>query len=160
MDGNGLVERTESQLVVGKRSHSRASAPRFIEPAGHAGKWKVSEQGQLVSGAKSPRFTGKSIEDALAGLRDRIHTVDGDPDATYKITEAVAFGDFLGDRARVQAADAGIRLVPKSEDAAKPSAKEHTADLEFLKQLRGKVALLHIVSYENWMSARSHVRLL
>lgn len=67
---------------------------------------------------------------------------------------------FLGDAARLQAPDVGIRLARKSEDAAIPSAKEHTAELEFLKQLRGKTALLHIVSYENWMSARSHVRLL
>jgi hypothetical protein len=42
----------------------------YIEPAGHAGKWRVSEQGQIVSGAKSPRFSRKSIEGALAGLRD------------------------------------------------------------------------------------------
>lgn len=132
----------------------------YIEPAGHAGKWRVSEQGQLVSGAKSPRFSRKSIEHALAGLRDRIKKSNSDPGAAYKITEAVAFGDFLGDAARLQAVDVGIRLARKSEDAATPSAKEHTAALEFLKQLRGKAALLHIVSYENWMSARSHVRLL
>ena len=84
----------------------------YIEPAGHGGKWRVSEQGQLVSRAKSPKFSRKSIEDALAGLRDRVKAVNSDPDAAYKVVEAVAFGDFLGDAARLQAADVGIRLVP------------------------------------------------
>ena len=51
-------------------------------------------------------------------LRDRIKTSNSDPHAAYKITEAVAFGDFLGDAARLQAVDVGIRLVAKSEDAA------------------------------------------
>jgi len=132
----------------------------YIEPAGHAGKWRVSEQGQIVSGAKSPRFSRKSIEDALAGLRDRIKAADSDADAAYKIIEAVAFGDFLRDAARLRAADGGIRLVSKTDDPAKSSAKEHAAELDFLKQLRGKTALLHIVPYEGWMSSRSHVRLL
>jgi hypothetical protein len=132
----------------------------YIEPAGHADKWKVSEQGQLVSGAKSPRFTRKSIEDALAGLRDRIKAANNDRDAAYKITSAVAFGDFLGDAARVQAAEVGIRLVRKSDAPPSASAKEHAAELDFLKQLRGKTALLHVIPYEDWMSSRSHVQLL
>ena len=102
----------------------------YIEPAGHAGKWKVSEQGQLVSGAKSPRFTRKRIEDALADLRGRVNAANSDPHSAYQITEAVAFGDFLRDAARVQAADVGIRLVPKSDDPAKSFAKEHAAELE------------------------------
>ncbi len=132
----------------------------YIEPVGNTGKWRVSEQGDLVSGAKPPRYTRKSVEDALAGLRDRIRIANDDDNAAYKIAEAVAFGDFLGDAVRVQAAEVGIRLVPKSDAAATSSAKEHAAELEFLKQLRGKAALLHVVPYENWMSSRSHVRLL
>jgi hypothetical protein len=132
----------------------------YIEPVGNTGKWRVSEQGDLVSGAKPPRYTRKSVEDALAGLRDRIKVANDDPDAAYKIAEAVAFGDFLDDAARVQAAEVGIRLVPRSGAATTAAAKEHAAELEFLKQLRGKSALLHIVPYENWMSSRSHVRLL
>ncbi|MGA8597947.1 MAG: hypothetical protein WB676_24795 [Bryobacteraceae bacterium] len=132
----------------------------YIEPVSNTGKWRVSEQGDLVSGAKPPRYTRKSVEGALAGLRDRIKVANDDPDAAYKIAEAVAFGDFLGDAARVQAAEVGIRLVPTSEAATTASAKEHAAELEFLKQLRGKTALLHIVTYENWMGSRSHVRLL
>jgi hypothetical protein len=33
-----------------------------------------------------------------------------------KISDAVAFGDFLGDAARVQAAEVGIRLTPKKDE--------------------------------------------
>lgn len=131
-----------------------------IEPVGNTGKWRVSEQADLVSGAKPLRFTPKSVQDALAGLRDRIKAANEDPNTAYRITEADAFGDFLSDAARVQAAEVGIRLMPKSNTPAKASPKEHAAELEFLKQLRGKTALLHVVPYEDWMSSRSHVRLL
>ena len=132
----------------------------YIEPVGNTGAWRVSEQGDLVSGAKPPRFTPKSVQDALAGLRDRIKAANDNPGAAYKIADAVAFGDFLGDAARVQAAQVGIRLVPRSDAAATASAREHAAELEFLKELRGKSALIQVVPYENWMSSRSHVRLL
>jgi hypothetical protein len=60
----------------------------------------------------------------------------------------------------VQAAEVGIRLMPKSDTPAMSSAKEHVAELTFLKRLRGKTALLHVVPYEDWMSSRSHQRLL
>jgi len=131
----------------------------YIEPVGNTSKWRVTEEGDFVSGSKPPRFTPKSVHDAVAGLRDRLKAGNEDPDAAYKIVDAVAFGDFLGDAARVQAAEVGVRLVPKSDATAMSSAKEHAAELEVLKQLRGKTALLHLVPYENWMSSRSHVRL-
>jgi hypothetical protein len=38
-------------------------------------------------------------------------------------------------------------FMPKSGDPAMSSAKQHAAELEFLKQLRGKTALLHVVPY-------------
>jgi hypothetical protein len=132
----------------------------YIEPAGNTAKWRITEQGEIVSGAKPPRFTRQSIEDALAGIRERIKSANDDPEAEYRIADAVAFGDFLRDPVRVQAAEVGIRLVPKSDSAPIASAQEHTAELEFLKQLRGKTALLHVVPYEEWMSSRSHQQLL
>jgi hypothetical protein len=85
--------------------------------------------------------------------------VNEDPNADYKITDAVAFGDFLSDSARVQAAEVGIRLACK-KGRLTGSAKEHRTELAFLKRLRGKSALLHVIPYEEWMSARSHLRLL
>lgn len=55
----------------------------YIEPVGNTGKWRVSEQGDLVSGAKPPRFTPKTVQDALAGLRDRIKAANNDPNTAY-----------------------------------------------------------------------------
>lgn len=132
----------------------------YIEPPGTTGKWRVTEPGEIVSGAEPPRFIRQSVENALAGIRDRIKSVNEDPEARYRIAEAVAFGDFLRDAARVQAADVGIRLEPKSGASGIVSAEEHGAELGFLKQLRGKTALLHVIPYGDWMSSRSHQRLL
>jgi hypothetical protein len=132
----------------------------YIEPAGDSGEWRVTQQGDRVSGTRPPRFTRQSMEDALAGLLDRIKAVNKDSDAPYRITEAVAFGDFLGDAQRVQAADVGIRLISRTKGQSIASAKEHAAELSFLKQLRVKTALLHVVPYEEWMSSRSHMPLL
>ena len=132
----------------------------YVEQAGRTEKWRTTEQGELVCGAKSGRFTRQSIRDALAALRDRIKAVNADPDAAYKITEAVAFVDFLRDQPRVQAADVGIRLAAKEDAQSTASAKERAAETAFLKQLRGRTAVLHIQQYEDWMSARSHERLI
>jgi hypothetical protein len=132
----------------------------YIEPAGKTGKWLITQQGEIVSGAKPPRFTRQSIESALASLRDRIRSINEDSHAEYKIAEAVAFGDFLSDAARVQAAEVGIRVESKSGASAIASAEEHAAERAFLKQLRGKSALLHIIPYEDWMRSRSHRQLL
>lgn len=132
----------------------------YIERAGSTGKWRVTEEGEIVSGAKPPRFIRKSVEDALVGVRDRIKEVNKDPGAPYRVVEAVAFGDFLRDATREQAADVGIRLLSTSDSPATTSAKEHAAELEFLKTFRGKSSLLHVVPYEDWMGSRSHVRLL
>ncbi len=148
----GLAEAKEALAVLQLQG--------YIEPAGRTGKWRVTEQGDLVSGAKSPRFTRQSVEEALVALRDRIKAVNEDPNAPYRITEAIAFGDFLSDAARVQAADIGIRLARKGDAQLPASAKEHAAEIAFLKQLRGKTPLLNVQPYEDWMASRTHRTLL
>ena len=148
----GLPEAKEATLVLQLQG--------YVEPAGQTGKWRITEEGDLVSGSKSPRFTRQSVEQALDELRDRIKAVNEDPNAEYKITDAVAFGDFLGDGARLQAAEVGVRLARKRSEEVTGSAKEHRAEVAFLKQLHGKTALLHVIPYEDWMSARSHRTLL
>jgi hypothetical protein len=132
----------------------------YIEPAGRTGKWRITEEGDLVSGAKSPRFTRASIDEALAALRERLKAVNDDRTAAYTVTAAVAFGDFLRDQSRVQAADVGIRLQQKANAQSTASAREHAAELSFLKELRGKAALLHLRPLEDWMLARTHRDLL
>jgi hypothetical protein len=129
----------------------------YIEPA-EKRRWRTTEQGETVSGAKTPRFTRSAVEQALRELATRIRQVNEDAGSPYRITAAAAFGDFLKDRTRVQAADVGIRLVPRQstiENAAE--AREEEA---FLKKLRGKAATLNLQLYEDWMSERTHRKLL
>jgi hypothetical protein len=128
----------------------------YAEPIGRSQKWRTTEEGQTVSGAKTPRLTRKAVEQALPTLADRIRATNDDSSSPYSISEAVAFGDFLSaDQARVQAADVGIGLKPrKTGSEISGSAMEHRAEQAFLKQLRGKSAVLHLQPYEIWMSAR------
>ena len=156
----GLAKSLKIGVPEAKEAITALQLQSYIEPVGQTGKWRITEQGDVVSGAKSPRFTPQSVEKALEELQSRIKAVNEDPNADYNITEAVAFGDFLGDAARVQAAEVGIRLAPRRNEQLTTSAKEHRAELAFLKQLHGKTALLHVIPYEDWMRARSHLRLL
>jgi len=93
-----------------------------------------------------PRYSRESVERALRELKLRINEANRDKRGTYKITDAVAFGDFLGDRPQVQAADVGIRLVPHTPDEDQlKSAREHASELSFLKQTKGRSSMLNIV---------------
>jgi hypothetical protein len=94
-------------------------------------------------------------------LKQRIAAARKDFKSPFKISAAVAFGDFLSDRPRVQAPDVGIQLARrKTDDAARGSAIENKERLAFLKQLRGQNTPLHLQPYQEWMSKRPHLRLL
>jgi hypothetical protein len=118
--------------------------------------------GESVSGAKPPRFTRESVEQAVESLKERIKQVNKDSKDTFRVTAAVAFGDFLLiGRTRVQAAEVGIALAPRDEAAsAGRSASEARLERQFLRQIRGKTALLHVRPYADWMSKRSHLNLM
>jgi hypothetical protein len=133
----------------------------YIEPLGHA-KWRTTEQGELLGGGKAPRFTQKSVQEALVGLKERIQAVNADESAPHRITRAVAFGDFLNDRVRVQAATVGIELRPRSaaEIRDRQTAATRAEESSFLKQLSARSTILHLKPYEPWMSHRSHRDLL
>lgn len=134
----------------------------YAEPIGHDGQWRTTEAGELVSGGKTPRFTRESVEHALADLKERIKSVNEDASAPYRINSAVAFGDFLTDRARVQAVEVGVELQRRtiSQDSCRQTATEHAQTDALLKQLRGKSTMLHVQRYVSWMSHRSHRNLL
>jgi predicted ArsR family transcriptional regulator len=133
----------------------------YAESTGRAGNWRTTEQGELVSGGKAPRFTRESIENALAEMSKRIKSFNEDASASYQVNAAVAFGDFLTDRARVQAAEVGIELQRRSpEQGSNQTAAEHARENAFLRQLRGKSTMLHIQKYAPWMNHRSHRKLL
>lgn len=117
--------------------------------------------GESVSGSKPPRFTRERIEGGLEELRKRIAETNRARSAQYKVIKAVAFGDFLHDRVRVQGAQIGIGLGRRGERSGDTdSAAERTEHEKFLRQLVGRSPIVHVRPYEDWMSNRTHVDLL
>jgi hypothetical protein len=114
----------------------------------------TTASGEVVSGSKPPRFTRECVDQAVSELFDRIAAIDRDRHGEFKISEAVAFGDFLSGRSNCQAVDVGIELIPREPTSGQDRANN------FLKQLRGKSLFLNIRPYEPWMGKRSHRRLL
>ena len=138
------------------------AAQGYVQRASGTDDWMTTQAGESVSGAKSPRFTRESVERAVESLKERIKQVNKDAKAAFRITDAAAFGDFLlTDRTRVQAADVGIGLSPRGEAAGEVrSASTAKLERQFLRQVRGKTALVHIRPYADWMRKRSHLNLL
>ena len=114
----------------------------YIHP--YHDEWVTTTAGEDVAGARPPRFSPEKVEEALAELRERIKAVNKDSKSPYKITEALAFGDFLLQKARVQPAEVGIRLEPRKVKRGESPAKQHAAERAFLRQLREKAATLNI----------------
>ena len=114
----------------------------------------TTASGEIVSGSKPPRFTRECVDGAFSGLSDRIAANNSDRNTDFKITQAVAFGDFLSGRANCQAADVGIALTPREPASGRDQVNY------FLKRLRGKSRFLNLRPYEPWMSQRSHRSLL
>lgn len=154
-----LAKSLKISVAEGKQVLAALEMQGYIKPHG-TGEWLTTLAGETVSGAKTPRFTPESIEEALAALRSRIKLVNQDSKAPYKITAAAAFGDFLSGQARAQAAYVGIQLVRRKSEGGEHSKKEQVARLAFLKQLRGKTQMLAVRPYEEWMGSRTHRSLL
>ena len=163
------IDGREAQQVL-----ALLQAQGYVQPAGkkenprNPDQWLTTAAGEAVSGAKPPRFTRESVEQALAALKERIKQINKDPQAPFRIADALAFGDFLlPDRARVQSADVGIRLGRRQDarrrdaSATEPrSASDARAESKFLRDLRAKSAHLHLRPYAEWMRLRSHRTLL
>jgi DNA-binding transcriptional regulator YhcF (GntR family) len=166
------INRREAEQVV-----VLLQAQGYVQPAHQKGtsraadEWITTPAGESVSGAKAPRFTRESVEQALAALKGRIQQTNKDRQSPFRIAEAAAFGDFLRpNRARVQSADVGIRLVryedsPRRDSNATAaaelrSASEAQAERKFLRDLRAKSAHLNLRPYAEWMRQRTHLDLL
>jgi hypothetical protein len=153
-------------LKVGRREAEQViallAAQGYAQRASGTDEWMTTPAGESVSGAKPPRFTRESVEQAVESLKERIRQVKHDTKAASRITDAVAFGDFLlSDRTRVQAAEVGIGLTPRGEAASEGrSASAARLERQFLRQIRGRTALLHVRPYSDWMSKRSHRNLM
>lgn len=131
-----------------------------------AAEWITTSSGEAVSGAKTPRFNRETVEAALTSLKQRIQDTNQDRAAKFQITRAVAFGDFLAkDRTRVQSVEVGIDLARKGEErnseeiAALHSAAEAREEQLFLRQMRGRSALINLKPYSEWMGSRTHQKL-
>jgi hypothetical protein len=129
----------------------------YVKPAGTK-EWMTTLAGEDVSGSKPPRFTRERVAQALDDLRGRIAEINRDSKASYKITEAVAFGDFLSDRPRVQAAEVGIRLERRGNGA--DEVGDGVQQRDFLGQLHAKGGVIQVRLYEPWMHERTHRSLL
>jgi DNA-binding MarR family transcriptional regulator len=133
----------------------------YVKPAQGGREWFTTAEGQAVSASKLPHFKRERVEAALDSLKERIAAARKDFKSPFKITAAVAFGDFLGDQPRLQAPDVGVELVPRKGNASdKVSATENKARAAFLKQLRGKNTPLNVLPYQGWMGKRAHRKLL
>jgi hypothetical protein len=168
-DTRGLVSWTTRELAetLGIPTSEAAKVITIMEMQGYvkvaeaARQWFTTPAGQTVSGSKLPHYTRERVTAALAELKKRIAAARKDFKSPFKISAAVAFGDFLSDRPRVQAPDVGIELLKRKSDAgARTSATEAKARLAFLKQLRGKNTPLNVQLYQEWMGKRSHQKLL
>src|SRR5207248_6288952 len=152
-----------AQDLIGTLKVSREDAEKILlllQMQGYVqktedGEWLTTAAGEIVSGSKLPRFGGERIEQALATISERIAAINRDTRAEFRITKAVAFGDFLSDRPTCQAADIGIELSRRNRTADRDATKER----HFLKQLGRKSRFLQIRPYERWMSERTHRRL-
>ena len=157
------INRPESEQAL-----ALLQAQGYVQPARAAKEWMTTPAGETVSGAKAPRFASERVEQALGALKTRIQQSNKNRQAPFRITDAVAFGDFLvPDRARVQSADVGIRLARRenfrrdNNSATEPrSASEAQAELKFLRDLRAKSAHLNLRPYADWMRKRTHRDLL
>lgn len=131
----------------------------YVKPGEHQDEWMTTVDGDAVSGGTSPRFSAAAVRQALDDLRARIKAVNQNTKAEFRVASAVAFGDFLADESRAQAADVGIELVSRGASKTrkpKPRARERA----FLKLLRGGKQLVRLVRFEPWMKERAHLRLI
>jgi DNA-binding transcriptional MocR family regulator len=124
------ISRRDAEQVI-----ALLAAQGYVQRTSGADEWMTTPAGESVSGAKPPRFTRQSVEQAVESLKERIGQINNDSKATFRITGAVAFGDFLlSDRARVQAADVGIALTPRGEAASEARSVAHTTCCFALKR--------------------------
>ncbi|GAC1692683.1 MAG: hypothetical protein NVS9B5_34990 [Terriglobales bacterium] len=135
------------------------SVQGYVQVRREEAEWFTTPAGKVVCGSRPPRFTLDSVRVALKELRDRIKIENTQSKAEFQIAEAVAFGDFLSKRSRVQAADVGIALESRKGRGFRVVDVKTGRDA-FIKRLKGKTQLVHIVAYERWMSQRSHERLI
>jgi hypothetical protein len=127
----------------------------YVRPTPVADEWITSPAGESVSGATTPRFLLETVNEALTELSERIRAFNKELSLAFRIKHAVAFGDFLREQPRVQAADVGLECIAKKSDDRSTTK----AVKGILKQLRNGSLVLNLQPYEPWMSKRTHLNL-
>ena len=99
----------------------------YAEPVqGKKDIWRNTQAGDTVAGAKAPRFNRESVLKSLEELRARAEQMNSDPASPLRATELIAFGDFLDNHSKVQAADVGVGLSPKHPEQVMPATAMET----------------------------------
>jgi len=130
----------------------------ILEMQGYVAKegsdWLTTAAGESVSHSKKPQFSSESVTQALNTLKERIEAVNRDKRSEFKVTKAIAFGDFLTGRTQVQAADVGVEFS-RRDLSGNPDEMESKRQ-EFMNSLKRKSRLFTVQTYRPWMSLRSH----
>jgi hypothetical protein len=119
------------------------------------GEWLTTAAGEIVCGSKSPRFSLANVDHALTALSARIANMNRDSHSDFKISKAIAFGDFLNRPAKCQAADVAVELRPRVAG----SDLDRTNERKFLRRIAAASRFLRVQPYQEWMTGRSHRRL-
>jgi hypothetical protein len=122
-------------------------------------RWLTTAAGESISKSKKPQFSFASVTNALNALKERIEALNRDKRAEFKVTKAVAFGDFLTGRSQLQAADVGVEMSRRASLSG-DSEKADEQSKAFMDGLRRKSRLFSVQRYRPWMSQRSHRNLL
>ncbi len=133
------------------------SAVAMLQAAGYinaasGGRWVTTEQADVVSGAKPPRFTRSSVEKAISALLDRVRAWNAAHRSGINVARVIVFGDYLSDRDRLQAAEIGVEFAHGGE----PGAEEHETEQQAIKELKARSAMLNLRVLEAWMLGRVH----
>lgn len=121
-------------------------------------RWLTTAAGEGISKSKKPQFATGSVNQALDTLKERIEAINQDKRSEFKITKAVAFGDFLSGHVQAQSANVGIELSRRDVISGNTDEAEDKR-LAFMNDLRRKSRLFNVQRYRPWMSQRSHRKL-
>jgi hypothetical protein len=164
-DTRGTVNWSDKNLRECLQLEAKQAAQllAILEMQGYIAKegsqWLTTAAGESISKSKKPLFSLASVTGALDTLKERIEALNRDKRSEFKITKAVAFGDFLTARTQVQAADVGVELSRRDPLSGNPDEVEEKRRA-FLNDLRRKNRLFGVQTYRPWMSQRSHRKLL
>ena len=156
-----LAESLNVGAAEARRITALLQVQGYIERAERDDQWLTTVSGDTVSGSKPPRYKPEAVESALSSLVQRIKAANQDRSAPFRVAGAVAFGDFLSSRARLQAPDVGVDLIGRSAGGGEAkSATEQAARREFLKELKSTGSILNVMPLEPWMAFVKHRKLL